>query len=89
MVFVVTMACLAMITLLIYTPVIIQWCKWKKAEREFREQLALLESCGIYDECRIIETRQLGTGPIPTGTLRFADVHHNQQFAVESTLKLI
>lgn len=87
--FLIVMACLSTTTLLIYTPVIIQWCKWKLSEHKFRRQLVLLESSGLYDECRIVETRPLGTGPVPAGTLRFADVHHNQQFAVDTILKLI
>ena len=89
MAFLIVMACLSLLTLLIYTPAIIQWFKWKKAEREFHKQLALLESSGLYDECRIVETRPLGTGPVPAGTLRFADVHHNQEFAVATVLQLI
>ena len=87
--FLIVMACLATITLLIYTPVIIQWCKWKLSERAFNKQLALLKSGELYDECRMVETRPLGTGPVPAGTLRFADVHHNQEFAVATVLKLI
>ena len=89
MTFLIVMACLSLLTLLIYTPAIIQWLKWKCAEREFHKQLALLESSSLYDECRMVETRPLGTGPVPAGTLRFADVHQNQEFAVATVLKLI
>ena len=82
-------AIFALVVLFVYTPAIVQYFVWKKSEREFQEQLALLDNSDFYDNCRIVVTKPIGTCAEPSSDLRFADVHKNQQFAMNSIMQLI
>lgn len=87
--FLIIIAILALIALFIYVPAIVQYFVWKKSEKEFQEQLAILDNSDFYDHCRIVVTKPIGIGAEPLSDLRFADVHKNQQFAINSIIKLI
>lgn len=87
--FLIIITIFALIVLCIYAPAIVQYFIWKKSEKEFQEQLAMLDNSGFYNNCRIVVTKPIGIGTEPSSNLRFADVHKNQQFAMNSIMKLI
>lgn len=87
--FFIVLAVFLSFALLIYLPVIVQYFIWKKSEKEFQEQLELLNNSNFYDNCRIVITEPIGIGIEPSSDVRFAYIHKNQQFAVNSIMQLI
>ena len=87
--FLIVVAVFAIITLVIYSPAIVQYFLWKKSEKKFQIELHALENSGLYDQCRIVITEPLGVGTEPVGKISFADAHKNQEFAMNSIMKMM
>ena len=87
--FLIILGFMALITVLIYSPAIIQYFRWKQSEKKFKKKLQLLEGSELYNQCRIIFTKPLGIGTDPNGEVSFADAMKNQEFAMNSILGLI
>lgn len=74
---------------LCYLPAIIACWKWKRAEREFQYQLKLLDESKFFERYMICETRPLGLGEEPSGSISFEQALKNQTLATNSILCLM
>ena len=86
--FIVT-AFISIMILLIYSPAIYHYVLFLYYDKKFHQELQALEDSGFFDKCRLVVTKPLGLGPEPAGTISFADVMKNQEFAIKSTIALM
>ena len=86
-VFVAVILIFGFVFLVIYSPVIIENQRVKKAETGFLQELGKLNE--LYEQSRMIVNRKLGEGEEPVCGPSFVNVHCNQGFAVNSVLDLI
>lgn len=85
--FIVILGTFAILTLIIYAPVICAHIAAKRAEKKFLELLPELDE--LFAECLIVETKPLGIGPVNETCISFSEAHKNQAFAVNSIMRLL
>uniref|UniRef100_UPI00405683E5 hypothetical protein n=1 Tax=Acetatifactor sp. TaxID=1872090 RepID=UPI00405683E5 len=84
---IVVISLLAILLLLNYLPVMIQYVVANNAERDFANQLSFLNE--NYEYYSVVITDQLGLGTSQNSDVKFEKAHKNQAVAVDSILSLI
>lgn len=87
--FPVVIAFFAIFVLVIYSPVIYQYIRVLISEKRFQRELQAIEDGGLFEESRIVITKPLGIGTEPDGEISFAEAMKNQEFAMNSIMRLI
>ena len=77
----------AVLTLIIYFPVICAYIAVKRSEKKFLQLLPGLDE--LFAECLIVETKPLGLGPVDETCIPFSEAHKNQTFAINSIMHLL
>lgn len=83
------MAFFLIIGFIIYLPAIYYHVMASISKKRFQRELKAIEDSGLFEECRVIITRPLGTGTEPAGEISFADAMRNQEFAMKSIMNLV
>jgi len=76
-----------LLVLIIYLPAICQHFAWKRTSKSFEQQLSELGT--LYDDSRIVITERRGEGTSQNSDVKFADAHKNQDFAMNTIMKLL
>lgn len=87
--FLVVIAFFATFVFVIYSPVIYQYIRVLISEKRFQRELQAIKDGGLFEESRIVITEPLGTGTEPSGKISFAEAMENQEFAMNTIMKLI
>jgi len=87
--FLVVIAFFAMFVFIIYSPVIYQYIRVLISEKRFQRELQAVEDGSLFEESRIVITKPLGVVTEPAGEISFAEAMKNQEFAMNSMIKLI
>lgn len=85
--FMVILTFLAIVSLIIYFPVICAYIATKQAEKEFLKLLPGVDK--LFAESLIVETKPLGLGPVSETCIPFSEAHKNQEFAINSIMGLL
>lgn len=85
--FIIILGIFAVLTMIIYFPVICAYIAAKRAEKKFLKLLPRLDE--LFAESLIIETKPLGLGHVNENCISFAQAHKNQTFAVNSIMHLL
>lgn len=85
--FIIILGIFAVLTMIIYFPVICAYIAAKRAEKKFLKLLPRLDE--LFAESLIVEAKPLGIGPVNETCISFAQAHKNQAFAVNSIMHLL
>lgn len=76
-------------TIAIYSPAIYHYICYIFSKKKFQQELQTLENGELYDQCRMVITEPIGLGTEPAGQISFAEAHKNQEFAMNSIMKIM
>ena len=77
------------LTITIYLPAIYHYICYLVSKKKFQQELQTLENSELYDQCRVVITDPIGVGTVPAGKISFAEAHKNQEFAMNSIMKIM